>query len=81
MRGGTVFIDDAANGGSHPGAWLAHIEQTPALRAQCREELPARSPSGRTESERASGEAQQAPPSAHCASPAHQSELRSAFRG
>lgn len=35
MRGATVFIDDAANGGSDPGAWLIHIAHTPALRAQC----------------------------------------------
>ncbi len=35
MRGGTVIIDDAANGGSHPGAWATHIAHTPALRAQC----------------------------------------------
>jgi len=70
MRGGTVIIDDAANGGSDPGAWLTHIAHTPALRAQCPEEFPARTPSGRAAAERADGEAGETIPSANPASPA-----------
>jgi hypothetical protein len=49
MIGGTVTIDDPANGGGDAGAWLTAIAHTPALRAQCPEDFPARVPSGRTE--------------------------------
>lgn len=48
MIGGTVTIDDAANGGSDAGAWLTHIAHTPALLAQC-QDLPGARTSGRTE--------------------------------
>lgn len=46
MRGATITIDDAANGGSDAGAWALHIAHTPSLRAQCADEFP-RAPSGR----------------------------------
>lgn len=41
MAGGTVIIDDFANGGSDAGAWLTHIAHTPALARQCRAETAA----------------------------------------
>lgn len=50
MLGGTVIIDNCAEGGSDAGAWLTHIAHTPALRAQCNEDFPGAQPSGRTDS-------------------------------
>jgi hypothetical protein len=49
MGGGTLIIDDAANGGSDAGAWHAHIANTPSLRVQCPDEFPGARPSGRTD--------------------------------
>jgi hypothetical protein len=43
--GPTVWIDDAADGGSDAGAWDTAIAHTPHLAAQCRpDEAPAQDP-------------------------------------
>lgn len=42
--GPTVWIDDAGDGGSDPGAWAAAIAHTPHLAAQCAACLPDAAP-------------------------------------
>ena len=57
MVGGTIIIDDAAQGGSPVGAWATHIAHTPHLAAQARQqEFPVRN-SGRSDCAQNAGDA------------------------